>query len=114
MHEYPITNEIIRIASETAKNKNAARVTKISIVAGDLCGYVSDSIQMYFDEISKGTVCEGAVLEINRVVPKLRCTSCGELFERKPFSFSCPVCNGEGEPTDIGKEFFIDYIQITD
>ena len=112
MHEYPITLEIIRIAVETAKEKNAQRVDKIALVIGDLSGYVGESVHMYFDEISKGTACEGCRLEITRVKPKVKCTVCGEVFERKPFSFECPVCKGQAGPTSIGTEFYIDYIEV--
>jgi len=67
---------------------------------------------MYFDEISKGTLCEGCALDIRRVKPKLECGVCGQLFERRPFSFECPSCGGEGHPTRIGTEFYIDTIEI--
>ena len=113
MHEYPITLEIIRIAEEAAKQKNAERVDKIALVIGDLSGYVGESVHMYFDEISKGTVCEGCRLEMTRVRPKVKCQSCGELFERKPFSFECPICGGTACPTKIGTEFYIDHIEVS-
>ncbi len=113
MHEYPITLEIIRIAEETAREKNAKHVLKIALVIGDLSGYVGESVHMYFDEISKGTACEGCALEITRVRPKVKCQSCGEVFERKPFSFECPVCGGTAGPTTIGTEFYIDYIEVS-
>ncbi len=113
MHEYPITLEIIRIAEETAKEQNAARVDKVALVIGDLSGYVGESVHMYFDEISKGTACEGCRLEITRVRPKVKCTACGEVFERKPFSFECPVCKGQAGPTSIGTEFYIDHIEVS-
>jgi len=115
MHEYPITCEIISIAEkyllENEKHKTA-RVKKIRLVVGDMCGYVGESIQMYFDEIAKDTACSGAILEICRVKSKLKCEKCGGLFERKLFSFSCPECGGQGFPTEIGKEFYIDSIEI--
>jgi hydrogenase nickel incorporation protein HypA/HybF len=113
VHEYPVTLEIIRIAGETAKAKNAQRVDKIALVIGDLSGYVGESVHMYFDEISKGTVCEGCRLEITRIRPKVKCSACGEVFERKPFSFECPVCGGPAGPTKIGTEFYIDHIEVS-
>ena len=42
----------------------------------------------------------------------VRCPACGALFERKPMSFACPECGTDGHPTDIGKEFYIDSIEI--
>lgn len=112
MHEYPITQQIIKIAEKHATQLCASRIKSIKLVVGDYSGFVGDSIQMYFDAISAGTKCEGATIEIVRVTPKMRCTACGELFSRQYLSFACPKCGGEGEPTEIGKEFYIESIEV--
>jgi hydrogenase nickel incorporation protein HypA/HybF len=112
MHEYPITQRIIEIAWEYAKENQAEEIKVIHLVVGDYCGYVASSIELYFGLIAEGTPCEHAELHIERVIPKLRCKSCGELFVRKPFHFECPICNSDGEPTQIGQEFFIKSIEI--
>lgn len=112
MHEYPITKRIIEIAEEYAVKNNAAEVKVINLVVGDYSGYVASSIELYFELIAEGSVCEKAKLNIERVIPKLKCNSCGELFIRKPFSFECPHCKGEGSPTEIGQEFYMKSIEI--
>ena len=112
MHELPITEQIIRIAEEHGRKARASKIEQIRIVVGENTGYINESINMYFDIISKGTLCEGASLEIENVKPKLRCTSCGTLFERLPRRFDCPSCGTDGEPTEIGKEFYIDSITV--
>ena len=112
MHEYPITMEIIRLAEKEAKKNNAKSVSKINLVVGEFSGYLADSIKLYFDIHTKGTMCEKAELTIENVKPKLKCGKCGKLFERKPFEFNCPSCNGIGEPTEIGREFYIKSIEV--
>lgn len=112
MHEYPITTRIIQIAEEHAKKENAKHVVQVSLVVGDYSGFIGESISMYFDVISEGTLCEGAALNIRKVAPMLKCRNCGELFKKAPFSFECPKCKGEGGPTEIGKEFYIESIEI--
>lgn len=112
MHEYPITKRIIEIAEEYAVKNNAAQVKAINLVVGDYCGYVASSIELYFELIAEGSVCEKAKLNIERIVPRLKCSSCGKLFIRKPFSFECPDCKGQGRPTEIGQEFYIKSIEI--
>jgi hydrogenase nickel incorporation protein HypA/HybF len=113
MHEYPITLQIIRIAEKKALEAGATGVCSIALVVGDQSGFIGDSIQMYFDVISEGTLCEGAILNISHIRPKLRCEGCDSLFERKPLSFACPACGCDGMPTDIGKEFYIESIEVT-
>lgn len=111
MHELPITQRIIDIASQAAAERGRDRVTKIYLVVGDASGYMADSIQLYFDLISAGSPCEGAALEFESVKSMLRCESCGALFERKPFDFTCP-CGGQGRPTEIGREFYVKAIEV--
>lgn len=112
MHELPITEKIVKIAEDHCRENGGTKVTKIHLVIGENSGIVGSSVQMYFDVITEGTLCEGAELEMTPVKPKLRCKSCGHLFVRAPFSFSCPECGGDGEPTDIGREFYIDTIEV--
>ncbi len=112
MHEYPITEQIIKIVSKHCMEANAEKVTKVTLVIGDYSGYVGDSVQMYFDIIGEGTVCQGADVEIIHIKPKLKCEKCGEIFDKPIMSFACPKCDGLGGPTDIGKEFYIKDIEV--
>ena len=112
MHELPITEQIIKIATEHGQKARASKIERIRLVVGERSGYFGESIQMFFDIIGKGTLCEGARLEIETIKPKLRCPSCGILFERRPMRFDCPVCGADGELTEIGREFYIDSIEV--
>lgn len=112
MHEYPITKQIIETAQHYAEQNNAQSVKRINIVVGDYSGYVASSINLYFDIIAQDGLCKDAQLNIIRIKPQLKCCSCEKLFERKPFSFDCPYCGKQGQPTDIGKEFYIKSIEV--
>lgn len=112
MHEYPITEQIIKIAEEHCQRHGGRAVKTIQMVVGAYSGFVPESIQMYFDIISEGSACQGAKLEIQRIEPKLKCRDCGKFFKRELYSFKCPYCGGEGGPTEIGKEFYVKSIEI--
>ena len=113
MHELPITEQIIKLALKHAETAQASKIEKIILVVGEQSGFVGDSVRMYFDVIARGTLCKGAELVIKPVKPQLRCMTCGILFLRKAFSFQCPECGGEGEPTEIGREFYIESMVIS-
>ncbi len=113
MHEYPVTQDIIKIASKHAAEAGTdAKIKKVTLVIGESCDLVGECIRLYFDIIAEGTACEGAELVIESVKPMLKCKACGKLFERKPFSFTCE-CGGDGEPTEIGREFFVKSIEVS-
>lgn len=114
MHEYALTLEIIKIAEKHAKEAGARKVRQIMLVVGDDAGYCGDSVQMYFDVIAKNTMCNEAKIDIERIKPMMKCTVCGKLFERSINYFYCDLCKGAGKPTDIGKEFYIKFIEVED
>ena len=112
MHEYPITQQIIKICEKHCQDAGANRVTNVKLVVGEYSGFVGDSIYMYFNVISKDTLCQGAGIEIEYVKAKLKCPACGEIFPKVPMSFACPKCGKDGGPTEIGKEFYIKEIEV--
>lgn len=112
MHEYALTEQIITICEEYVVKNSAKSVTAIHLVVGESSGYMAESIKLYFDIIAKKSVCEKAEVLIENIKPMLKCASCGQLFERVPFSFTCTFCGGDGESTEIGREFYIKSIEI--
>lgn len=108
MHEYSIAQSILLSAIEHAKGE---KVLQIDLVIGEASGILGESLRMYFDIFAENTLCKDAVIEIETVKPKLKCKACGIFFIRKAFSFECD-CGGEGEATDIGREFYINSIRV--
>lgn len=112
MHEYGVTRQIIAICEEAAKKQNASKIKKITLLVGEKSGFIGDSIALYFEVLSAGTLSQGAELIIETVKPMLRCSKCKKLFERKIYNFQCPLCNGDGEPSEIGREFQVKNIEV--
>ncbi|MDR1247100.1 MAG: hydrogenase maturation nickel metallochaperone HypA [Clostridiales Family XIII bacterium] len=112
MHEYPITEHIIKIIEKHGKESRASRIESVTLVVGDRSGFIGDSVRMYFDIIAEGTLCEGAELIIKPVKSQFKCPACGTVFYRKPMSFACSDCGADGAPTDTGKEFYIESITV--
>jgi hydrogenase nickel incorporation protein HypA/HybF len=112
MHEYGLTKEIIRIAENAARREGAHKISRISLVVGENAGILPDSIQMYFDFIAKGTLVEGATLQLRMVPVRMRCPRCDKNFERPLFSFVCPDCGALGHPTKTGNEFYVESLEL--
>jgi len=112
MHEYHIVEGVVKQMLEKAKSSNATRVTRVTLVMGELSGLKDGPVRSYFENLSKDTLLEGAELIIKPAGAKLKCKDCGEIFECGKTDFICPKCRGLGILTNFGKEFYIDNIEI--
>ena len=112
MHEYPITQSIVRITEEELEKSKAKKVLEIKIVVGELSGLVPDCIQSYFDILSKGTKVEGAILKIDKRKVNIKCKDCG--FE-SPMDLSrsnCSSCGSLNLKLIGGKEYYIESMEV--
>ena len=112
MHEYHIVEGVVKQILEKAKNSEAKKITSVTLILGELSGLQEESIRMYFSNLSKENLLEGAELIVKPVKSKLKCQDCGAIFEHEKSNFNCPKCHGLGILTNSGKEFYIDNIEI--
>ena len=112
MHEYAVTKSIVDIAVSEAKRAGSGRITGITLVIGDLSSIFDESVGMYFDIISKGTIAEGAKLVFKRVPVRFRCKMCGYEYDKPDKGFDCTFCGGSGKLTGAGKEFYIESMEV--
>lgn len=112
MHELPITESILEISLRHAKKANSQRVVSIYLVIGQLASIIDDSVQFYWDMISKGTIAEGAVLKFRRIPVKLQCQSCKFIYSPGNEDFACPDCGNSEVRIISGQEFFLEAIDV--
>jgi hydrogenase nickel incorporation protein HypA/HybF len=62
MHELGITEQMVNVALEQASKFGIGKITKINLILGQMSGISSESVQLYFDSLSKGTPAQGAEL----------------------------------------------------
>jgi hydrogenase nickel incorporation protein HypA/HybF len=115
MHELSITQSVLSIALEAARDAGATRITAIDLVIGDLSSIVDDSVQFYFDFLSQGTLAEGAALRFRRQPGEVTCRDCGHVFAATvPLVASCPGCGGQHLSVSGGREFRVESIEVDD
>ncbi|MCK4222328.1 MAG: hydrogenase maturation nickel metallochaperone HypA [Dehalococcoidia bacterium] len=112
MHEFGITESIINIVLDKAKEAEANRVTRISLVAGQLSGFVPDCIQFYFEFLSKGSPAEGATLHFESPPAQIRCRDCSTVFHPQDTVWTCPSCQSESVEIEGGRELYVKSIEV--
>ena len=89
MHELSITHSVVAMCAERAAEQGEdMRVTRVTLQVGKLAAVMPDALRFCFEICAKGTVVEGAELEIIEIPGRARCRDCGgevpltELFGR--------------------------------
>ncbi len=108
MHENHAVQNLVNQAIEKAGTK---RVTKVCFGLGELVGFDDESISLYFEQMTSGTLLEGAEIEIKHYLPKLQCKDCSVVFEDPDRKFICPACTSTSLTLQSGKEFFLESIE---
>jgi hydrogenase nickel incorporation protein HypA/HybF len=112
MHEFGVTESILDIALKEAKKAQARKVTKISLVVGELTGFMPDCIEFYFDFLSKGTITEKANLHFESAPAQLRCRSCSTIFHPQDTLWVCSKCQSQNVEITRGRELYIESMEV--
>jgi len=108
MHEMGITRNIVSIVTERAKAK---KVKRIQLEIGKLSAVMPDALRFCFDVVAKGTVLEGAILEIIEVVGQAKCRSCGQEVELHQVVTAC-MCGSRDLERLSGAELNIKEMEL--
>ncbi len=112
MHEMSIAINIVEIVSTTVQKNNAKIVNSIDLDIGNLAGILIDSLTFCFDAACKGTVAEGAVLNINEIKAMGKCLNCNNESPVEAYFSVCPKCSGTAVDVIKGKELSIKAINV--
>ena len=113
MHEFAITQSMLEVVLKQAAAANAEKVTGINAVIGEMTGVIEESVKFYLEMLARGTVAEGARLNVTSVPGRVKCRACGEITDLRPFDFTCPKCGGVSLEVVGGRELFVESIEVT-
>ena len=74
MHEASITEAMLNLALEYAKGQ---RISDVYLQVGRMSLIVPESVEFYFEYLSRGTVAEGATLHFEAAPLEMTCLDCG-------------------------------------
>lgn len=109
MHELSVTQSVLDIA---LKNAGPRKIKQINLVIGQFSSIVDDSVQFYWDIISKDTSAEGSLLHFERIPGEMTCQNCGHVFRPTDDTFDCPSCSSPFVKITKGEEFQVDSIDV--
>lgn len=93
MHEMSIAINVVEIAEETARKENAKKINEITLELGVLSGVIPDALEFCFESACKGTMAEGAKLDLIQLPANAFCEKCQFPFQSNEMVANCPQCN---------------------
>jgi hydrogenase nickel incorporation protein HypA/HybF len=112
MHELYATQAVLEKALKKAEEAKATRITDVYLVLGEISTYTDDSILFYWEEISKGTIAEGAQLHFRPVAAEMQCMACFTKYHSELGEILCPSCGSTGAKIIAGEEFFMEALDV--
>jgi hydrogenase nickel incorporation protein HypA/HybF len=103
---------MLDIAFDHARRHESEKILKVRVVVGKMSGVVVDSIRFCFEAITKDTVAEGAVLEIEEVRYTGKCVGCARSFEVMDYTLLCPDCGSTDIEITGGRELYVKDIEV--
>lgn len=104
LHELGLTQNIVELAIRHAEREQAQRVVSITVEIGALSGVVAEAVAFAFDVCSRGTLAEGARLDIRPIQGRGQCLDCSRQAEIKTLTHVCPHCGSLALETIQGQE----------
>jgi hydrogenase nickel incorporation protein HypA/HybF len=124
MHELSISSAIVDTA---LRHAGGQRVTRVDVRIGALRQVVPESLDFYFEIVSRDTDCSGAALEIELVEALMGCPTCGHEWDPAPEPaagheamapvlpvFRCPACERADADVLSGDELEVESIEIAE
>jgi hydrogenase nickel incorporation protein HypA/HybF len=94
MHEMSLVEGIRTIVEDQARAHNFARVTVLRLEIGRFAGVEKAALEFAWDVVMKGSVAEGAALQMIDLPGRALCYDCGATVEIEDRFDPCPRCNG--------------------
>lgn len=103
-----ITQSIVAIVSENAGNQ---KVNRVLLEIGKLSAIMPDAIRFCFDVCARGTVLDGAKLEILEIEGRAKCNDCGNELILEQLAGHCQ-CGSRNITCIAGEELNIKEMEI--
>ncbi len=108
MHEMTVAHGLLTIIEEQAKTHEITQVTLVRLKIGRLRGLDARQLRAAFKVLAEGSIAEGARLDLDEVIARARCYTCGTEWRLPDFRFECPACEATDAQILEGRELHIE------
>jgi hydrogenase nickel incorporation protein HypA/HybF len=95
MHELSLAESMMELICSAAVTQKFSCVRVVWLEVGCMAGVEPDALRFCFDAVARGTVAEGARLEIVEIAGSGACADCGSVHPVRGLLDCCPQCGGD-------------------
>lgn len=112
MHEMSLCEGILQVLEDQARAQAFDRVRRVRLEIGRFAGVETEALRFGFDVVMKGSLAEGAALEIVELPGRACCFDCGRMVEIEHRLDPCPHCEGTRLSPTGGDEMRIKDLEV--
>lgn len=112
MHELSLCQAIVETLQEQATVHGFASVRRVRLEVGPLAAVAPDAMLFGFDVATRGTLAEGAVLDIITLPMDAWCCSCKKAVDVAERFDPCPLCGDFSVRINGGDELRIKDLEV--
>lgn len=113
MHELSLMQDTVILAVQHARQAGGTRIHRLMMRIGPLSGVVPEALEFAFEVVARGTMAEGARLEIERVPILCHCAACAREFEAADMLCECPECHQPSSEIRRGREMHLMSVEVS-
>lgn len=112
MHEMALAQGVLDVIEEQARRSRFRSVRTVFVEIGELSGVEPEAISFCFDAVTRGSVAEGARLEILAVEGRGVCIDCGAQVRLRERFDACERCGAYGVQPSAGTGMRVKELEV--
>lgn len=112
MHEMSLAEGMREVIEDAARTQGFARVRTVWLELGQLAAVEREALRFSFDVVMRGSLADGAALEIVEVPGGAWCMQCGETVPLAERGEACPRCGGYQLQVTAGTEMRVKELEV--
>jgi len=113
MHEMSLAEGVLQLIEEAARKDHFARVTTVWLEIGQLSSVEPEAMAFCFDAVTRGSVAQGARLEIITLPGVGWCMACEKTVPMTEVFDACPQCGGYQMQVTGGTEMRVKEMEVS-
>ena len=113
MHEMSLAEGVLQLIEDAARLQAFAKVRTVWLEIGQLSGVEPEAMAFCFDAVTRGSIAQGARLEIIRLPGTGWCMACARTVPMTEDFGECPLCGGHQMQVTGGTEMRVKELEVT-